>query len=129
MVERWKEQSMRIKNLSEDVVLVAVPCDGAKRAKVLNAVNDGASKKSDSHIIMDFSGVEVINSWNISNLLILQNLLEKSGHKLVLCSVATVTKCIFVVAGLADAFTFADNKSAAIEAIGKASLSTDTRNQ
>jgi anti-anti-sigma factor len=120
---------MRIKNLSEDVVLVAVPCDGAKRATVLNAVNDGASKKSDSHIIMDFSGVEVINSWNISNLLILQNLLEKSGHKLVLCNVATVTKCIFVVAGLSDVFTFADNKSAALEAINKESLPADTRSQ
>ena len=120
---------MTIKNLSEDVVLVAVPCDGAKRAEVLNAVNDGASKKSNSHIIMDFSGVEVINSWNISNLLILQNLLEKSGHKLVLCSVATVTKCIFVVAGLGDVFTFADNKSAALEAISKANVAANTHNQ
>ena len=120
---------MKIKNLSEGAVLVAVPCDGAKRAKVLNAVNDSASKKSDRHIIMDFSGVEVINSWNISNLLILQNLLEKSGHKLVLCNLATVTKCIFVVAGLSDVFTFADNKSAAMETIGKASLAASTPNQ
>jgi anti-anti-sigma regulatory factor len=129
MVERWKEQIMRTKKLSEDVVLVSVPCDGAKRAKVLGAVNDNASKRSDSHIILDFSGVEVINSWNISNLLILQNLLEKSGHKLVLCGVGTVTKCIFVVAGLSDAFTFANNTSAAMEAINKASLSASTANQ
>jgi anti-anti-sigma factor len=120
---------MRTKKLSEDVVLVSVPCEGAKRAKVFSAVNDKASKKSDSHIVMDFSGVEVINSWNISNLLILQNLLEKSGHKLVLCGVSTVTKCIFVVAGLSDAFTFADDKSAAMEAISKASLSASTANQ
>jgi len=120
---------MRVKNLTEDVVLVAVPCDGTKRAKVLNAVNDVASNKSDKHIIMDFSGVDVINSWNISNLLILQSLLKESGHKLVLCSVATVTKCIFVVAGLGDTFTFAHNKSAAMEAIGKASLSANTPNQ
>ena len=120
---------MRTKKLSEDVILVAVPGDGAKRAKVLNAVNDTASNKSDSHIIMDFSGVEVMNSWNISNLLILQSLLKESGHKLVLCSVATVTKCIFVVAGLSDAFTFADNKSAAMEAIGKASQPANTCNQ
>ncbi|KPK35742.1 MAG: hypothetical protein AMJ65_17170 [Phycisphaerae bacterium SG8_4] len=120
---------MKTKKLSEDVVLVSVPCDGAKRAKALNAVNDSASKKSDTHIVMDFSGVEVINSWNISNLLILQNLLEKSGHKLVLCNVATVTKCIFVVAGLSDVFTFADNKSAAMEAISRESLTANTANQ
>ena len=120
---------MRVKNLSEDVVFVPVPRDGAKRAEVLNAVNDAASNKSDSHIIMDFSGVDVINSWNISNFLILQDLLKESGHKLVLCSVATVTKCIFVVAGLGDAFTFAHNRSAALEAIGKASQSANTGDQ
>ena len=120
---------MGIKNLSEDVILVDLPSDGPKREEVLKAVNDVVSNKSDSDIIMDFSGVEIINSWNISNLLILQGLLAESGHKLVLCSVGTVTKCIFVVAGLADVFTFADNRSAALEAVGKASTTTKTRRQ
>ena len=113
---------MRITNLLEDVVLVDLPSDGAKREEVLKAVNDVVSNMSDSDIVIDFSGVEIINSWNISNLLILQNLLEESGHKLVLCNVGTVTKCIFVVAGLSNIFTFADSKSAALKAVGKTSL-------
>ncbi len=120
---------MAITNLSEDVVLVDLPSDGAERADVLNTVNDVVSNKSDSDIILDFSGVEIINSWNISNLLILQNLLAESEHKLVLCNVSTVTKCIFVVAGLSDVFTFADNRSAALEAVGKANLSANTPSQ
>ena len=120
---------MGIRNLSEDVVLVDLPADGAKRAEVLKAVNEVASNKNDSDIIMDFSGVEIINSWNISNLLILKSLLDESGHTLVLCNLSTVTRCIFVVAGLSDIFTFADNKSAALETIGKANLSANTPTQ
>ncbi len=118
---------MGIKNLSEDVVLVDLPSDKAKRAEVLKAVNDIVSNKSDRDIIMDFSGVEIINSWNLSNLLILQGLLDDSGHTLVLCNLSTVTKCIFVVAGLSDVFTFADNRPAALEALGKADLSASTQ--
>ncbi len=118
---------MGIKNLSEDVVLVDLPPDGAKRAEVLKAVNDVVSNKSDSDIIMDFSGVEIINSWNISNLLILRSLLDDSEHTLILCNLSTVTKCIFVVAGLSEIFTFADNRPAALEALGKANLSANTQ--
>ena len=117
---------MGIKNLSEDVVLVDLPSDKAKRAEVLKAVNDVVSNKSDRDIIMDFSGVEIINSWNISNLLILKSLLDESQHKIVLCNLSTVTKCIFVVAGLSEIFTFADDKPAALEALGKANMSAHT---
>ncbi len=110
-------------------MLVDLPSDGPRRAEELKAVNEVVSNKSDSNIIMDFSGVEIVNSWNISNLLILQNLVAESGHKLVLCEVGTVTKCIFVVAGLSDIFTFADSRFEALEAIGNTNSSTNTRSQ
>lgn len=119
---------MTIKDLSENVVLVDLPPDGAERAEVLKAVNEVVGNKSDSDIIIDFSGVEIINSWNISNLLILQSLLDESGHTLVLCNVSTVTKCIFVVAGLTEIFVFADDRPAALEAISEASLCATTLN-
>lgn len=111
---------MGIKNITDDVILVELPSEGQRRSDELKAVNEVASNKNDSDVLMDFSRVEIMNSWDISNLLILQNLLNESGHKLVLFSVATVTKCIFVVAGLSEAFTFTDNKAAALEAVGKA---------
>lgn len=120
---------MGIKNLLEDVVLVDLPSDAEKRDEVLKAVNDVVSNTCDSDIIIDFSGVEIINSSNISNLVILQGLLEDSGHKLILCNVGTVTKCIFVVAGLADVFTFTDNTSAALDAIDKSRAPASARSQ
>ncbi|MHC4116475.1 MAG: STAS domain-containing protein [Planctomycetota bacterium] len=120
---------MGIRKLSEDIMLVDLPSDELKRAEELKAVNEVVSNNSDSNVIMDFSGVEIINSWNVSNLLILQNMLAESGHQLILCAVRAVTKCIFVVAGLGDVFTFADNRRAAEEAIGNTSSSTSAPGQ
>ena len=108
---------MGIKNLSKDVLLVELPSKSPKITRELKAVNETVSKKGSCDIIIDFSGVEIINSANISNLLILHNLLQKSGHRLILCNVATVTKCIFVVAGLNEVFEFADDRSSALATV------------
>ena len=70
-----------------------------------------------------------MNSWNISNLLILRSLLEGSGHQLILCNVGTVTRCIFVVAGLSEVFTFVEDKSAALAAVQNTSSSPSTHSQ
>ena len=116
---------MGINNITEDVILVELPSEGQRRSDELKAVNEVVSNKNDSDVLMDFSRVEIMNSWDISNLLILQNLLNEAGHKLVLFGMATVTKCIFVVAGLSEVFTFADNKAAALEAVGKTGSHAD----
>jgi anti-anti-sigma factor len=109
---------MGIKNLSKDVLLVQLPSKSPRIANELKVVNETVSKKKGkSDVIIDFSGVEIINSANISNLLILHNLLQNSGHQLFLCNVATVTKCIFVVAGLNELFNFVDDISTALDAV------------
>ncbi len=105
---------MGIKNLSKDVLLVELSSKGPKIAHELKVVNETVSKKGNHDVIIDFSRVEIINSLNISNLLILHNLLQNSGHRLILCNVATVTKCIFVVAGLNEVFEFVDDQPAAL---------------
>jgi len=111
---------MGIKNLSKDVLLVELPSKGPKIAHELKAVNEAVSKKGNHDVIIDFSRVEIINSLNISNLLILHNLLQNSGHRLILCDVATVTKCIFVVAGLNEIFEFVDDQPAALVTVQSA---------
>ncbi|MCP4610787.1 MAG: STAS domain-containing protein [Planctomycetes bacterium] len=108
---------MGIKNLSKDTLLVELPSKSPKIAMQLKAVNETVSKNGSCDIIVDFSRVEIINSANISNLLILHNMVQNSGHRLILCNVATVTKCIFVVAGLNEVFEFADNQSKALAAV------------
>ena len=106
---------MGIKNLSKDVLLVVLPPKNPKIAHELKAVNEAVSKKKGNRdVVIDFSRVEIINSSNISNLLILYNLLQNSGHRLILCNVATVTKCIFVVAGLDEVFEFVDGQPTAL---------------
>jgi len=105
---------MGIKNLSKDVLLVVLPSKGPKIAHELKAVNEAVSKKKGNR---DVVMVEIINSANISNLLILRNLLENSGHRLIFCNVSTVTKCIFVVAGLDKVFDFSDDQPAALAAV------------
>jgi anti-anti-sigma regulatory factor len=113
-----KEQEMGIKKISDDVLFVELPSKSPKIANQLKALNEAVSKKGNCDVIIDFSRVEIINSANISNLLILHNMQTGTGRQLILCNVATVTKCIFVVAGLNTVFNFADNKSQALVAVG-----------
>jgi len=111
-----REQEMGAKNLSKDVLLVELSSKGLEIANELKAINETIGKECNRDVIIDFSRVEIINSSNISNLLILYNLLKDSGHRLILCNVATVTKCIFVVAGLDVVFEFVDDQPSALEA-------------
>jgi len=108
---------MGIKNLTDDVLFVELPSKSPKIANQLKAVNEAVSKQSNCDVIIDFSRVEIINSANVSNLLILHNMLMGTGRRLVLCNVSTVTKCIFVVAGLNTVFNFADDKSKALATV------------
>ncbi len=108
---------MGIRNLSDNIILVIVPTDRLERTDELKKINEVISEKPGCDVIIDFEGVEIINSWNISNLLILRDMLEKAGRKLVLCSINTATRCIFVVAGLSETFVFADDRTAALEII------------
>ncbi|MGB2862998.1 MAG: STAS domain-containing protein [Sedimentisphaerales bacterium] len=108
---------MGIRHLSENIILLTLPSDRSERADELKNLNEIISDKCQYDVIIDFSGVEIINSWNISNLLILRGMLEDVGRKLILCNISTVTKCIFVVAGLSEIFVFADDRSAALAVI------------
>ena len=101
---------MGIQNELENVIYVELPSDSMQMSDELKTLNDTVTQKSDCDVIIDFSKVEIINSSNISNLLILRSLLHDKGRRLILCSMKTVTRCIFVVAGLADVFVFIDDK-------------------
>jgi anti-anti-sigma factor len=111
---------MGIKNLSKDALLVELPSKSPKIAAQLKAINETVSKNGACDVIIDFNRVEIINSANISNLLILHNMLQNAGHRLILCNVATVTKCIFVVAGLNEVFSVVDSQSKALAAVEQA---------
>ncbi len=103
----------------EDVKLVKLSACDPRITEELKQLNESLSQKSDCDVVLDFTYVEIINSSNISNLLILRSFLEHHGRKLVLYNVKTIAKCIFVVAGLADYFIFMDDKKDVIKVLQK----------
>jgi anti-anti-sigma factor len=117
---------MDTENLQKNVLLVELPCHEPRVTERLKTVNELVSNDNSNDVIIDFSKVEIINSSNISNLLILRQLLQDSGHRLILCNVSVITKCIFVVAGLAEIFTFVDNPYAAFEAVQSSRAQNNT---
>jgi len=107
---------MSVKNLSEQLILVTLP-PGREIIDELKSVNEAVWSREDCDVVIDFSYVEMVTTVCINNLIVLLNLLHERGHRLILCSVAVQTKCIFTVAGLDGIFEFADDRDAAVEAI------------
>lgn len=110
---------MGVQSLSEDVILVALPKEPELRRE-LSRLNDVVCEKGPCDVIIDFSGVEMLTSSSISNLLILRKWLADRGRQLVLCNVRLPTRGVFSVAGLSEVFKFADDRAAALAAIGRA---------
>jgi len=108
---------MGIQNFSEDVLFVDLPLREPQIGDELKNLNEIVSTRSECDVVIDFSKVEIVTSSDISNLLTLRALLREHKRQLILCSVSTLTKGIFTVAGLDAVFEFADDKHAALAAI------------
>jgi anti-anti-sigma regulatory factor len=116
---------MEMEKLTEDVIYVVLPPEPRIRDK-LKELNEKVSKSCDFNVVIDFSYIEVLTSTSISNLITLQNWLNKSGYKLVFCNVAVVTKCIFDVAGLEKVFRFAVDKFDALSTLKEGGPTVDS---
>ena len=103
--------------LQNNIILVKLASSEMRISDELKEINEKITQKKDCDLVLDFSNVEIINSSNISNLLILRGILEKNGHKLFLCNVQMITRCIFVVAGLIEIFIFIDNVEEAFKSV------------
>ena len=99
---------METQSLPENVVLVKLSASEPQISNELKELNETVSQNSECDVVVDFSYVEIINSSNISNLLLLRGFLKEHNRRLILYNVQTITRCIFVVAGLIDAFVFID---------------------
>ena len=72
------------------------------------------------NVVLDFSNVGVIRASTISKLLKLRKLLIDQKRRLILCSVAPVTKAIFVITDIDKIFEFADDKFIALATLNLA---------
>jgi anti-anti-sigma factor len=111
---------MGIRNFSEDVLLADLPFEELQMGNELKNLNEIVITRSECDVVIDFSKVEIVTSSDISNLLAVRALLREHGRQLILCSVSTLTKGIFTVAGLDAVFEFADDKHAALAAMQRA---------
>ncbi len=98
---------MGIKNLSEGVLLISLP-EQPQQGDELETVNNMLSETVDRDVVIDFSKVEMLTSGSICGLMILDRLLRGSGRLLVLYSLPSAIKQIFVRTGLLTVFEFAD---------------------
>jgi anti-anti-sigma factor len=99
-IQEWYENSILV-DLSEE------PEMGNELITVTKMVRD----RGDCDVVIDFSDVDIVTSSSLSKLLKLRKMLSDSGHKLVLCSVSSATKGIFMITGLDGNFEFADDRS------------------
>jgi len=110
---------MAIQTLSEDVIFVNLPGNEPERGDELRNIIEIIDTRGGCDVIISLIRAEIITSLNIGGFMILRDLLNKQGRRLILCHVGFLTKCIFTVAGLKEHFNFADNKTVALEYLRK----------
>ena len=99
---------MSVENWSEDILVVELQDDPAFSDDV-KAVTDQVDGRKDVDVVLNFAGVNYLNSSNIAKLLKLRKKLHACKHRLVLCGIDTNVWGLFLVTGLDKVFDFADN--------------------
>lgn len=107
-----------LSELSDNCYFVGLG-DYSTLGKELQQINEDLAGNPDRNVIIDFSRVNMLTSSNISNLMILNDMLQKKGYRLILCNVSFQIKCEFTVCGLRDVFKFAGDKFEAMESLAK----------
>lgn len=79
-----------------DVALI----DLAKIEQIGNTLNALPNEQNRTKILVNFKGVQGINSWMIGKMLLLKGILSKRGGKLLCCEVGPDLMEVFVVSGL-----------------------------
>jgi anti-anti-sigma factor len=108
---------MSIKDWSENIILGELQ-DDPLFSDDLNALHESVERRGGCHVVLNFAGVNYLNSSNIAKLLKLRKTVVVSRHrKLRLCCVSTHVWGVFLVTGLDKIFDVYDDV-----AIGLASL-------
>lgn len=113
---------MGIQNLSENVLLINLP-EQPQQGDELESVHGMLGDRIGSDVVIDFTKVKMLTSESICGLMILERLLRGAGHRLILCSVPSKIKQIFVRTGLLTVFEFTDDELAALECLRSGQMS------
>jgi len=114
---------MSVENWSESLILVE-PQDDPVFTDDLTAVLDQLQENPQQDVVLNFSGVNYLNSSNIAKLLRLRKLAISNERQLRLCGVNTHVWGLLLVTGLDKVFTFYDDV-----AMGLASVQIDRKEE
>ncbi len=112
---------MSVENWSETVLLAEL-ADDPGFSDDLGSVIDQVQANNQLDVVLNFTGVNYLNSSNIAKLLRLRKIQISHGRQLRLCAVNTHVWGLFLVTGLDKVFTFFDDVS-----IGLASIQLDQK--
>lgn len=112
-----KKSIVSLKDWSDNIILAELQDDPLFSDDV-GALLESVERRPGTHVVLDFSGVNFLNSSNIAKLLKLRKLLHTAGGgKLRLCSINTGVWGVFLVTGLDKIFEFADDVSSGLAAV------------
>ncbi len=119
---------MGIRNSLEDVIVIALP-EQPQYGNELEEVNSLLCETVDRDVVIDFANVQMLTSETICGLMILERLLRGSGRQLVMCSLPSAIKQIFVRTGLVSVFQFAEDELTALAYLRSRDLSWAARQE
>ncbi len=99
---------MSIENWSEKIVVVELQ-DDPGFSDDLTALFEQLTEQTEVDVVLNFAGVNYLNSSNIAKLLKLRKRTIGNKRKLVLCGINTNVWGLFLVTGLDKVFEFAES--------------------
>jgi anti-anti-sigma factor len=105
-----------IENWSENILVAELQDDPAFTDDI-TALIDQLEAQTDADVVLNFSGINYLNSSNIAKLLKLRKRVISNRRKLVLCSIGTNVWGLFLVTGLDKVFEFADSVSTGLASV------------
>lgn len=99
---------MSIENWSDEIIVVQLQDDPAFTDDV-TALFDQLSGRKDVDVVLNFAGINHVNSSNLAKLLKLRKTLITNKRRLVICGIETNVWGLFLVTGLDKVFEFADD--------------------
>jgi len=105
-----------IENWSDSILIVQLQDDPAFTDD-LSALFDQLNGNEKTDVVLNFAGVNYLNSSNIAKLLKLRKRIHATRGRLVLCGIETNVWGLFLTTGLDKVFEFADSVSTGLAAV------------
>ena len=105
-----------IEKWSDNILIVELQ-DDPTFTDDLNSLMDQLDTRQDVDVVLNFAGVNYLNSSNIAKLLKSRKKVISNRRRLVLCGIDTNVWGLFLVTGLDKVFEFADNLANGLAAV------------